>query len=323
MAHIVSLGAAYHHQDPTLILPASLVDVNELAAAVARTNYCKPLYEELRLMVDGRVIAEGNRSTWADTPFGAARWLLLVGSAVAVGLFAFFVSLWLLFFVLLGPAVLHLHRYWRVCQQRNRDERLLQSARKHPSAVRLQQPNPVLTWALKLHAFYNYPACDFVLSWDTIEKWDEYLRLSVPKKAWFLIRADMGDGNCNIAKVRQSHPAIYNRRVEEHKDARQDAYDYFSLRKWAAGQGTLVFAATQAIVSDPDIAGAYELELRIQQKRIEYGDETADCEILTDMQQKVAARVQEILETVDRQRQQELEAESAGSAAHAAQLFRS
>ena len=322
MAHIVSIGDDYY-QDPALILPAWLVDVEELAAAVERTNYNKTSYEELRLMVDGRVIAEGKRGTWDDVPFGTARWLLLVGSAVAVGLLAFFVSLWLLFFVLLGPAVLHLHRYWRVCQQRNRDERLLQSAWKHPSAVRLQQPNPVLAWALKLHAFYNYPACDFVLSWDTIEKWDEYRELSIPKAASFSIRADMGDGNCNIAKVRQSHPAIYNRRVEEHKDARQDAYDYFSLRKWAEDQGVLVFATAEAILSDPDIACAYEVDQGIQQTRSKYRDDTTARDVTDDMQQKVAARVQEILETVDLQRQQELEAVSAGSAAHAAQLFSS
>ena len=321
MAHIVSLGAGYYHQDPALILPAWLVDVEELAAAVERTNYKNSKSEKLRLMVDGRVVTDGKRDTWDDFPFGTARWLLLIGSVVAVGLLAFFVSLWWLLFILLGPAVLQLHRYWRVCQQRNRDERLLQSVWKHPSAVGLREPNPVLAWALKLDAFYNYPACDFVVPEEIVLGWDEYRGLSAPKRASFLARAMVRDGKCNIAKVRQSHPAIYNRRVEEHKNARQDAYDYFSLRKWAAGQGSLVLAATEAIVSDPDIAGAYELELRIQQKRIEYGDETADCEILTDMQQKVAARVQEILEGVNLQRQQELEAESAGSAALAAQLF--
>ena len=323
MAHIVRLSDNYYQRDPALILPAWLVDVEELAAAVERTNYKNSESEKLRLMVDGRVVTDGKRDTWDDVPFGTARWLLLIGSVVAVGLLAFFVSLWWLFFIQLGPAVLQLHCYWRVRQQRNRDEQLLQSVREHSSALQLQKPNPVLVWALKLDAFHNYPACDFVVPEEIVLGWDEYRGLSAPKRASFLARTMVRDGKCNIAKVRQSHPAIYNRRVEEHKNARQDAYDYFSLRKWAAGQGSLVLAATEAIVSDPDIAGAYDLELRIQQKRIEYGDETADCEILTDMQQKVAARVQEILEGVDLQRQQELEAESAGSAAHAAQLFRS
>ena len=320
MAHIVSLSDNYYQRDPALILPAWLVDLEELAAAVERTNYKNSESEKLRLMVDGRVVTDGKRDTWDDVPFGTARWLLLIGSVVAVELLAFFVSLWLLLFILLGPAVLQLHRYWRVCQQRNRDERLLQSVWKHPSAVRLRQPNPVLAWALKLHAFYNYPACDFVLSWDTIEKWDEYRGLSIPKAASFFIRADMGDGNCNIAKVRRSHAAIYNRAV---KTARQRAYDDFSLRKWAEDQGVMVFAAAEAILSDPDIAGAYELDQRILQTGSEYGDDTADRDVTASLQQKVAARVQEILEGVNLQRQQELEAESAGAAALAAQLSNS
>ena len=124
MAHIVSIGDDYH-QDPALMLPAWLVDVEELAAAVERTNYKNSKSEKLRLMVDGRVVTDGKRDTWDDYPFGTARWLLLIGSVVAVGLLAFFVSLWWLLFILIGPAVLQLHCYWRVCQQRNRDERLL------------------------------------------------------------------------------------------------------------------------------------------------------------------------------------------------------
>ena len=321
MAHIVSIGDDNLSPDPALILPAWLIDVKELAAAVERTNYKNRKSEKLRLMVDGLKVTDGKRNTWDDVPFGTASWLLLVGSVVAVGHLAFFVSLWWLFFILLGPAVLQLHCYWRVRQQRNRDEQLLQSVREHSSALQLQKPNPVLVWALQSHAFYNYPACDFVLPFATIEKWDEYLWLSVPKKAWFLIRADMDDVNVNISKVKRSHPDIYSRAVEEHKEARQRACDDFSLCKWAADQGVLVLAATQAIVSDPDIAGAYELELRIQQTRIKYGDETADCEILTGLEQKVAVRVQEILEGVNLQRQEELEAESAGATALAAQLF--
>ena len=181
----------------------------------------------------------------------------------------------------------------------------------------------MLAWALKLDAFYNYPACDFVVPEEIVLGWDEYRGLSAPKRASFLARTMVRDGKCNIAKVRQSHPAIYNRRVEEHKNARQDAYDYFSLRKWAAGQGSLVLAATEAIVSDPDIAGAYELDQRILQTCSEYGDDTADRDVTASLQQKVAARVQEILEDVNLQRQQELEAESAGAAALAAQLSNS
>lgn len=197
-------------------------------------------------------------------------------------------------------------------------------------SLRIDQPNPVLVWAIKTERAYNYPACDYRIPVDEVGDWlrkhkayDPSLIEDIANNI-VLLRATIGRKKyLDFSNPRGRYPAVRDLLKADYDRQREAYLKKFDFQNWVSMMGGEALAVAFAIQEDSDIVLSYELAERIAKSRKlpNYSHHDADEAIMADKMRAVATRVRAIYDQAAERQKLEADAIHEGNVAFAKSLF--